>query len=504
MQSGRPGKTPAVFVRGEPGRPPFRRRAREVKRLKTMQDETIVALATPPGEGAVGVIRLSGEGALQAGSAVFRSLHGGGPLYQAPERKLVHGVAVDPVSGAVLDEVLVAAARGPRTYTGEDVVEFFCHGGRMVLDQVLAALVTAGARPARPGEFTERAFLNGRIDLAQAEAVADVVRARSAEAARAAASGLLGGLGQRVRELKEPLVKLLAHLEAALDFVEEEVPPVGEAEVKEALAEAAGGLRRLLAGARRGRLYREGLRAVLVGRPNVGKSSLLNALVGRERAIVTSVPGTTRDVLEEEVVFEGVPVCLVDTAGLRAARDEVEAEGVRRAREAAEQAAVVVLVLDGSVALTPEDREAAALVAGRTGVVAVNKADRPPAVDSSEVRGLAPGWPAVAVSALTGNGLEELGSAIVRAAAGESVGPTPSLNWEGRQDALVMRARQEEAFRRAERAVSQAQADLEHGRGEELVASDVKLALAALGEVTGENVDEEVIAALFATFCVGK
>ncbi|HHW14506.1 MAG TPA: tRNA uridine-5-carboxymethylaminomethyl(34) synthesis GTPase MnmE [Firmicutes bacterium] len=473
------------------------------KTVKRAQEETIAAIATPPGEGAVGVIRLSGAGAIRIADAVFRSLHGRGSLLQAGERRLLHGVAVEPGTGAALDEVLVAVARAPRTYTGEDVVEFSCHGGAVVLERVLAALLSAGARLARPGEFTQRAFLNGRIDLAQAEAVIDVVRARSAEGLQAAVGGLLGALGRRVGELKNRLVALLAHLEAALDFPEDEVPPVEQGTVERELGEVEAELGRLLAGAGRGRLYREGLRAVLVGRPNVGKSSLLNALLGRDRAIVTGVPGTTRDVLEEGVVLAGVPVCLVDTAGLRAARDEVEAEGIRRTREAAGQAAVAVLVVDGSVGLAAEDREAAALVAGRAGVVAVNKADRPRVLGEDEVRVLAPGWPVVEVSAVTGQGLEELGSAIVGVAAGVA-GEQSGLELEGRQDVVVMRARQEEALRRAEEAVGKARQGARRGLGEELVASEVRQALHALGEITGENVDDEVIAKVFSTFCLGK
>ncbi|MDI6871660.1 MAG: tRNA uridine-5-carboxymethylaminomethyl(34) synthesis GTPase MnmE [Bacillota bacterium] len=470
-----------------------------------MQEETIVALATPPGEGAVGMIRLSGGQAVPIADRVFRSLHGKGKLEKAPSHRLLHGVAVDPLTGRVLDEVLVAVARGPRSYTGEDVVEFFCHGGLVVLGEVLAALREAGARPAGPGEFTLRAFLNGRMDLSQAEAVVDVVRARSAEALQCAVGGLLGALGGRVRELAERLVGTLAHLEASLDFPDEEVPPVTGADVAEELRTVQAGVRALLAGAGRGRLYREGLRAVLVGRPNVGKSSLLNALVGRERAIVTGVPGTTRDVIEESVVLQGVPVCLVDTAGLRVARDLVEEEGIRRAREAARGASVAVLVVDGSEPLQEEDRVAAECVRGQAAVVAVNKADRRPAVTDGEARELLPGRAVVRLSAKTGEGLPALEEAILAAGrtavAGEGGG---TAGWEGRQDALVTRARHEEALRRAEREIGAALSEVRREAGEELVAARVRRALHALGEITGESVDDDVLRAVFATFCIGK
>lgn len=475
-----------------------------------MPEETIAAVATPPGEGAVGVIRLSGKTAVEVADRVFHSLHGKKSLAVESRRNLWHGVAVAPGTGEILDEVLVAVARGPRSYTGEDVVEFFCHGGELVLGRVLDALLAAGARPARPGEFTERAFLNGRIDLPQAEAVVDLVRARSDEARRAAVGSLLGGLAAQVKEVKEGLVAVLAHLEAALDFPEEEVPPLAWEDVTGALAEAEGRIGGLLAGARRGRLYREGLRVALVGRPNVGKSSLLNALVGRERAIVTGVPGTTRDVLEEGTVWAGVPVCLVDTAGLRPARDVVEEEGVRRARREVAAAGVVVLVLDGSEPLRAEDREAAAGLAVQAVVVAVNKADLPQAVTERDVEELLPDRRAVSVSARTGAGLPALEGAVLATAGVGAAGqagagaPRRAAGWEGRQDVLVTRARQEEALRRAKRDIVAAQREAGRAQGEELIAARVRGALHALGELTGESVDDEVRRAIFSTFCLGK
>ncbi|MGE5553853.1 MAG: tRNA uridine-5-carboxymethylaminomethyl(34) synthesis GTPase MnmE [Betaproteobacteria bacterium] len=475
-----------------------------------MREETIAAVATPPGEGAVGVIRLSGDQAVAIAGRVFRSLHGTKGLDEVGNRRLVHGVAVEPGRGRVLDEVLVAVARGPHSYTGEDVVEFFCHGGQVVVAEVLQALLEAGARLAGPGEFTLRAFLNGRMDLSQAEAVIDVVRARSAEALECAVQGLLGALGRRVRGLTDRLVGVLAHLEAALDFPDEEIPPVVWAEVADGLAGVRGEIRALLTGAKRGRLYREGLRVVLVGRPNVGKSSLLNAMVGRERAIVTEIPGTTRDVLEESVVLRGVPVCLVDTAGLHPARDPVEEEGVRRARAAAREAAVAVLVLDGSEPLRAEDREAAAgLLGGLAAVVALNKADRERVVSEGEAAALLPGRHVVRVSARTGEGLPALEEAIVAAAGvhgipGGEAGAEARPGWEGRQDVLVTRARHEEALRRADHELVGALKEVRRRTGEELVAVRIRRALQALGEITGESVDDDVLKAIFASFCIGK
>lgn len=465
-----------------------------------MQEEPIAAVATAPGEGAVGIVRLSGEGAVGLADRVFRSLHGKASLKSARDRMLLHGVARDPASGRTVDEVLVVVARGPRSYTGEDVVEFFCHGGRAAVGAILSALIAVGARPARPGEFTLRAFLNGRMDLVQAEAVADVVSARSRQALGSAVSGVLGGLTRRVAALKEELLATAAHLEAALDFAEEEVPPLAWEEVQGRLESIRAGLRELLGEARLGRLYREGLRVVLAGRPNVGKSSLLNALLGRERAIVAPVPGTTRDTLEETAVVEGVPLCLVDTAGLRAGGDAIEREGVHRARREIGEAQVVVLVLDGSEPLRADDREAAAEVTGRPAVVAVNKRDLAGAVSDQEAGALLPGRTVLRVSARTGEGLEDLTRAVL--AAGTAAGGGPA-GLEGAQDTVVTRARQEEALRRAEGAVDRALKEA-RGRREELVAAQVRQALYALGELTGENVDDDLLERLFATFCVGK
>lgn len=449
------------------------------------------------------MLRLSGERALEVAGRVFRSLHGKRSLAEAPDRTLLHGVVVDPGSGEKLDEVLVAAFRGPHSYTGEDVVEIFGHGGQFVLRRVMAALQAAGARAAGPGEFTYRAFLNGRLDLASAEAVVDVVRARSEEGLRCAVDGLLGALSRRVGLLRDDLLAVLAHLEAALDFPDEEIPPVAWPEVDGRLTAVKREVRRLLAGAGQGRLYREGLRVVLIGRPNVGKSSLLNALLGQERAIVTGVPGTTRDVLEENTVLAGVPVCLVDTAGLRSARDAVEEEGVRRARLAARGGHVGLWVVDGSVPLQDEDREAARELRAHLSLVVVNKADRGRIVTGSEVEELLPGRRQIEVSARTGKGLKRLGEAIVeegRAALGGGGG----ASLEGRQDAVVTHARHEAALRRAEQELAAALREGGRGAGEELVAARLRAALDALGEISGESVDDEVLREIFATFCIGK
>lgn len=465
-----------------------------------LEPDTIVAVATAPGSGAVGVLRLSGPEAVEVADRVFRPLHGRRALAETGSYRMRHGLVVAPGTGRAVDEVLAFVAREPRSYTGEDVVEFSGHGGAASLGAVLGALVEAGARPARPGEFTLRAFLNGRMDLSQAESVADVVQARSGEALACAVEGLRGRLGQRVRAMAGELVEVLAHLEAALDFDDQEVPAVSLSEVGAKVGQIEANLQGLLADARKGRLYREGLRVVLAGRPNVGKSSLLNALVGRERAIVTEVPGTTRDVLEETVVVEGVPVCLVDTAGLRTAVDPIEVEGVRRARMALEGASVVVLVVDGSVGWSGGDREAAVAIEGTPAVVAVNKSDLGLALDMEELEAVAPRTRSARVSALTGEGLGQLWDEIM-AAAGLSREEQGS---EGRQDVLVTSARHEEALLRAAGELALARREAEQSGGEELVAARLRAAVHALGEITGESVDEEVLKEIFSSFCLGK
>ena len=468
-------------------------------------DDVIAAIATAAGTSGLAVVRVSGAGALAAADGVFR---GGSALAGAQANTTHHGWAVWPASNGGadsggdrpdrLDEVVVAVFRAPHSYTREDVVEFSCHGGRLPAQRVLAALLHAGARLARPGEFTLRAFLNGRLDLAQAEAVADLIQAETRAAQELALSQLAGDLSRRLDVLSEHLIDSLAEVEARVDFAED----VGGIEVPERVVEAIGGARAdltaLLDGAVYARAVREGVRVVMVGRPNVGKSSLFNALLGEERAIVTDVPGTTRDLVRERLEVAGVSVTLVDAAGWREGGDAVEAIGVERARAAAEDSQVALWVLDRSAPLEDEDRAIAVRLAGKRVLAALNKSDRPARLAPASVATLidVPAHLTIEVSAATGAGLDDL-----RAALAGMLGVTdggPSLA------AAVANPRHIEALERARAALERAAGAARAGLPGEIVALELRESLACIGEVSGRTLGGDLLDRIFGRFCVGK
>jgi tRNA modification GTPase len=448
--------------------------------------ETIAALATPPGVSALAVVRLSGGEAVDVAGRVFR---GRRPLGELPSRTLAYGHATD-AGGAPIDEVTAVVLRAPATATGEDVVELTCHGGTRSAPRLLTALFAAGARAARAGEFTERAFLHGRIDLAQAEAVADVIHAETDLAHRLAARQIEGALSRGLSAVAESLRDALAEIEARVDFAEDVDGVAVPAAVADALSQAEAALELLLAGADLGRRAREGARVVLAGRPNAGKSSLFNTLLGEDRALVTAEPGTTRDALAERLDLEGMPVRLLDTAGLREA-EAIEALGVERARRELDAADLVLWVVDGSRPETDEDRRAFTPLAGRPHVVARNKSDLPAAPQSVEPEG------AVSVSALTGEGLPALRAALAAALRGGRPAGAAA-------EALVTNGRHIEALRQAREAIAAARQGARDKAPGELVAGDVRGALEALGEVTGEAVAPDLLERIFARFCIGK
>jgi tRNA modification GTPase len=451
-------------------------------------DDTIVAISTPVGQGGIGIVRLSGAEALAIVSGLFV---GTGPAARRlASHRLHHGHVVDPATGRRVDEVLAAYMRAPRTYTRQDVVEIDCHGGAAALREVLGLCLAAGARPAQPGEFTLRAFLNGRIDLAQAEAVLDVINAETEASLRVAVEQLGGRLSGQVRAVRRRLVEALAHLEASIDFPEDEIP---ERDVGADLAAAAAALRDLVQEAERGIPYRQGIRVAIVGRPNVGKSSLLNALLRQDRAIVTPIPGTTRDTVEETISLRGIPVVLTDTAGLGESADAIERLGMERSRASMARADLVLLVVDGSCPPDDADRRLAADVAGRKAIVVANKADLP-AADGHEA--VLPGVPIVPISALTGAGIEALEE---RMAGAILSGPTtPGA------EPLASNPRHRDLFRRALAHVEAAAAALADGFEADLVAIDVSEAATALGQVTGETAGEELLETIFGAYCIGK
>jgi tRNA modification GTPase len=465
----------------------------EKTRVTASLQDTIAAIATAAGEAGLAVIRISGPAAIEVASRVVRCAR---PLREAETHTLHHGWAWGAGAAGPLDEVVAAVFRAPRSFTGEDTAEISCHGGRLSAARVLDAVTAAGARRALPGEFSLRAFLHGRIDLSQAEAVADVISAGTVAAHRLALDQLAGALSRALGGIEESLADALAEVEARVDFAEDvggvEVPE----HVREAIAAAAATLGGLLAGAAFSRAVREGLHVPIVGRPNVGKSSLFNALLGEERAIVTPHPGTTRDRVSETIELAGVRVTLSDTAGLRATREPVEAIGVARAAEALAECAAAIWVVDASRPLEPADAEVAALLPGKDVVVALNKSDLPAVTGAGEVGALLGGGPAarwVTVSAATGEGLDD-----VRAAIAELPGDAAA------HGAAVSNARHIEALGRARAALDRAAEWGRAGEPGEIVALEMREAMSALGEVTGRTADEDLLERIFGRFCVGK
>ncbi|NLV73527.1 MAG: tRNA uridine-5-carboxymethylaminomethyl(34) synthesis GTPase MnmE [Chloroflexi bacterium] len=446
-------------------------------------DDTIAALATPPGRSGIGIVRLSGPLARRFAERCFLSSHCLQP------RKLTLGVIRDPDTSERIDEVLMAWMPAPHSYTCQDVVEVQTHGGGQVLQAVLALALCQGARLAEPGEFTLRAFLNGRIDLAQAEAVQDIILAKTQAALRIAQGQLGGRLSQEVGALRSRLLSVYAQLQASIDFGDD----VAERDLVPDLSLALEHLGRLLSGAQQGILYRNGVRVVIIGRPNVGKSRLLNALLGSERAIVTPIAGTTRDTLQESIDLGGIPVELVDTAGLAETADPIEQLGIARAHQALEAADVLLLVVDASIPPSPADQAAAQAANGRSALLVLNKADLVPLYDYDE---LLPGVEHVATSALTGAGLDSLREAIRQLILrGTMVSDDSTLVSNPRHQGLLARVQQ---------SLLRAQETAAAGGYPDMLAADLQEALNALGEITGETASNELLATIFSTFCIGK
>ena len=466
--------------------------------------DTIAAIAAGGGApSAIGVVRISGPDCFAACGRVFRSAR---PFEELEARRMVLGEFLDR-EGRVLDRGLAVRFPGPRSYTGEDSAEFHCHGSPVVLREVLAALFAAGARQAGPGEFTKRAFLNGRLDLTQAEAVIDLIDAETAAAARNAAAQLDGGLRRALEPIQEALLDITSRFYAVVDYPDEDIQDAGPEEIAAALRQAEGALTALLSTCKRGRVLKRGVRTAIVGLPNAGKSSLLNALAGYERAIVTDIPGTTRDTVEESVLCGGVLLRLIDTAGLRETEDAVEKLGVERSRRAMEEAELILLVRDGAVEVCPENRahwEAEALLlnqVARTGkpwLCVESKCDLtgPHAFSIGLIQKDANNPAAcLCVSSVTGQGLDRLEEAV--AALFPAGDP-------GEAGSLLTDRRQEEAADRARAAVRRALEALENGLTPDAVLTDAEEALDAIGELTGRTAKEEIVGRIFSRFCVGK
>ncbi len=452
---------------------------------------TIVAIATAivPQQGSVGIVRVSGSAALKIAETLFRAP--GRQIWES--HRILYGHIRRPKTQELVDEALLLIMKAPRSFTREDVVEFHCHGGIMAVQQVLQLCLENGARLAAPGEFSLRAFLNGRLDLTQAESIADLVGAKSPAAAQSALAGLQGKLAQPIRQLRTTCLDVLAEIEARIDF-EEDLPPLDEAktcvEINHILAE----LSTILATADRGELLRTGLKVAIVGRPNVGKSSLLNAWSKSDRAIVTDLPGTTRDVVESQLVVGGIPVQVLDTAGIRETEDKVEKIGVERSRAAAKQADLVLLTIDAESGWTEEDSEIYEQVKHRQLIIIINKIDLvktiPELPFSSEI------YPIVAAAAALDRGIEDLETAILDAVSGG--------NLQAANSDLAINQRQAAALTRAKISLEQCTDTISNKLPFDFWTIDLRGAIQALGEVTGEEVTESVLDRIFSRFCIGK
>ena len=455
------------------------------------EQDTICAVSTPPGEGGIGIIRMSGKDAISIGARVFTPRHDNNDFTRVATHTLHYGHIIDPGTGETVDEVLISVMRGPATYTREDVVEINCHGGMMPLWRTMGLLINAGARQAEPGEFTRRAFLHGRIDLAQAEAVMDIIRAKTDLSHRAANELLMGGLSTEISNLRDRLVSLLASVEAGIDFPDEDI----ETESGTSLADEVSGIvttiEGLLSSFAFGRILRDGFATAIVGRPNVGKSSLLNALLKQNRAIVTEIPGTTRDVLEEYLNVSGIPIRILDTAGIRHTNDTIEQEGVRRSLAAIESADIVLVVLDGSEKLKDEDQRVLKEVEGKSAIAVINKSDLPRKLEVLDRPRMQ-----VSLSCRAGEGLDSLKRAVSDMVKQGTV--------RAREHAWSVNQRHKGALEQTmislEKSLESINADL----SPEFIAVDLRDALDSLGLIIGATYTEDILERIFNEFCIGK
>lgn len=458
-----------------------------------LEFDTIAAIATALGEGSVGIIRVSGPDSIRIADQIFRS---GKKLEDAETHTLHYGYIVDPKTDQRVDEVLVALMRAPRSYTTEDVVEVHCHGGIVVVQRVLQLVLAAGARLAEPGEFTKRAFLNGRIDLSQAEAIIDLIRSKTDTSMKMALKQVEGRLSSKIRSLRHTMIELLAHIEVTIDYPEHDVEDVAVRRIIRQGNEMLDAINSLLETAHTGRILREGIRTVIIGRPNVGKSSLLNALSQTERAIVTDIPGTTRDILEEQISIRGIPLQIIDTAGIRETEDVVERIGVERSRGALEEADLVLFMLDASRELTSGDRELLNQAEGKPAVIILNKLDLPRLIETDDIKQIAPASAIVEMSIKEGQGIEQLEKEVERLFLSGGI--------EGKEAAYVSNVRHISLLEKARQQLEDAVHSAEAGMTLDLVAVEIRDAWETLGEVIGEAVGEDLLDQIFSQFCLGK
>jgi tRNA modification GTPase len=460
-------------------------------------EDTIVAISTPLGEGGIGIVRLSGKSSLPIAEKIF-TCPAEKSLKDLKSHKVIYGHVRDPVTGQTVDEVLVTVMKAPRSYTREDIVEINCHGGMLPLKKTLELILAQGARLAEPGEFTRRAFINGRIDLSQAEAVLDLIRSRTDESRKIAMEQLQGGLSAEITALRDRLTDICANIEAYIDFPEDEIETASKSELSDLMKDISRELLSLLKTYEEARFFREGLSTAIVGRPNVGKSSLLNALIRKDRAIVTEIPGTTRDVIEEYLNIDGLPLRIMDTAGIRNSVDMAEKEGVARSLRSIETADLVIAIFDRSENLTDEDFEVIEKIKGKNGIIVLNKCDLPPLFGEDTISScLAPFASRVlSISATRGDGLQELREAILNSCL---------KNWkEEREGVVVTNLRHKGAIEDARKSLDNALNALEGNQPIEIIAIELRDSLDRLGEIVGAVTTEDRLNRIFNDFCIGK
>jgi tRNA modification GTPase len=458
-------------------------------------DDTITAISTPVGQGGIGIVRLSGKNAIKIADTIFRSPKKK-KLVQSPSHRILYGHIVDPSDKTIVDEVLVSVMRSPHTYTKENIVEINCHGGAMPLRAVLELTLSKGARLAEPGEFTKRAFLNGRIDLAQAEAVLDVINSLTAESRKSAVSQLRGSLSKKIDSLRNNLIELAAFVEAHIDFPEEDIGPVSIQKMQKMALTVQKSLNRLIESSRYGIILREGIKTAIVGRPNVGKSSLLNALIESDRAIVTEFPGTTRDVIEEHLNIQGFPVRVMDTAGIRSVEDIAEKEGVRRSMQTMKNADLVLLMLDGSHPLHDTDIDLVKKSDPSNTIIVINKQDLPHKIIPSGVPQLkAFRGRTLKISAKRKTGLKRLKDLIIATVLrGQTVSGSET----------VTNVRHVHALERVRSSLNAFLAGMKENTPPEFLSVELRDAFDAIGEIQGITTPDDILNRIFSSFCIGK
>jgi len=456
-------------------------------------DDTIAAISTPIGAAGIGIVRVSGRNAIPVVEKIFSSKKK--KMTDAPSHSMLYGHIVDP-EGKVVDEVLVSVMRAPHSFTAEDVVEINCHGGVVAVRKTLETVLKAGARPAEPGEFSKRAFLNGRIDLAQAESIMDLISAKTERSLKVAVSQLEGALSSAIKAIRTEILGLLAHIEAGIDFPEHDLEDISRIQIEQKTKLILDRVKKLIDSAGTGKVFREGLKTVIIGKPNVGKSSLLNALLKEKRAIVTDIPGTTRDAIEEIVSIKGIPLKLVDTAGIRETEDIVEKIGVEKTMEMFGEADLVLFMIDASTGLTADDREIFPLLKGKNRLLIINKTDIKKDIDLSEAENHIEPENVIEMSLFQGKGLDRLEERIeTMVYAGLA---------SGQEELLVTNIRHKNALEEAGLSIEEVLKALAANLPTDCLAIDLKTAWDKLGEITGETVEDDLVTQIFTRFCIGK